>query len=149
MEHRVDDSDGGHDGTGTADHHLQLPRIRADEQRQQRDAQPRRDVPRTIVIAGVLIGSFYLISTIGMQIVMPADEISETSGLMDVLKSVFGSGVLVTLVGIGILYAFFAALIPWTIGANRAAAKPPSKATCRRCSSGSTPSTARRWARPA
>jgi amino acid transporter len=84
---------------------------------------PRRDVPRTIVIAGVLIGSFYLISTIGMQIVMPADEISETSGLMDVLKSVFGSGVLVTLVGIGILYAFFAALIPWTIGANRAAAE--------------------------
>ena len=75
------------------------------------------------MIAGVLIGSFYLISTIGMQIVMPADEISETSGLMDVLKSVFGSGVLVTLVGIGILYAFFAALIPWTIGANRAAAE--------------------------
>lgn len=30
---------------------------------------------------------------------------------------------LVTLVGIGILYAFFAALIPWTIGANRAAAE--------------------------
>lgn len=84
---------------------------------------PRRDVPRTIVIAGVLIGSFYLISTIGMQIVMPAEEISETSGLMDVLTTVFGHGVFTTVVGIGILYAFFAALIPWTIGANRAAAE--------------------------
>ncbi|MCU0296211.1 MAG: APC family permease [Candidatus Nanopelagicales bacterium] len=84
---------------------------------------PRRDVPRTIVIAGVLIGAFYLISTVGMQVVMPAEEISETSGLMDVLTAVFGSGVLITIVGIGILYAFFAALIPWTIGANRAAAE--------------------------
>src|SRR5690606_6336578 len=42
---------------------------------------PRRDVPRTIIIAGVLIGAFYLISTIGMQVVIPAEEISETSGL--------------------------------------------------------------------
>ena len=84
---------------------------------------PRRDVPRTIVIAGVLIGAFYLISTIGMQVVMPAEEISETSGLMDVLQAAFGSGPAITLVGIGILYAFFAALIPWTIGANRAAAE--------------------------
>ena len=84
---------------------------------------PRRDVPRTIVIAGVLIGAFYLISTVGMQVIMPAEEISETSGLMDALRSVFGDNLLVTLVGIGILYAFFAALIPWTIGANRAAAE--------------------------
>ena len=84
---------------------------------------PRRDVPRTIVIAGVLIGAFYLISTIGMQVIVPADEISETSGLLDVLTTVFGAGVFTTVLGIGILYAFFAALIPWTIGANRAAAE--------------------------
>lgn len=84
---------------------------------------PRRDVPRTIVIAGVLIGVFYLISTVGMQVIMPAEEISETRGLMDGLQAVFGENLLVTLVGIGILYAFFAALIPWTIGANRAAAE--------------------------
>ncbi|MCB0898222.1 MAG: APC family permease [Actinobacteria bacterium] len=84
---------------------------------------PRRDVPRTIIIAGVLIGAFYLISTIGMQVVTPAEEISETSGLLDVLTVVFGAGVFTTVVGIGILYAFFAALIPWTIGANRAAAE--------------------------
>ena len=84
---------------------------------------PRRDVPRTIIIAGVLIGAFYLISTIGMQVVIPAEEISETSGLLDVLTAVFGTGVFTTVVGVGILYAFFAALIPWTIGANRAAAE--------------------------
>jgi glutamate:GABA antiporter len=88
---------------------------------------PKRDVPRTIVIAGVLIGVFYLISTVGMQVVLPADQISETSGLMDVLVTAFGTtgvaGIAVKVVGIGILYALFAALIPWTIGANRAAAQ--------------------------
>ena len=58
-----------------------------------------------------------------MQVVIPAEEISETSGLLDVLTAVFGTGVFTTVVGVGILYAFFAALIPWTIGANRAAAE--------------------------
>ena len=84
---------------------------------------PKRDVPRTILIAGVLIGAFYLIATFGMQAILPVDEISETSGLMDALQVAFGDNAFTNVVGIGILYAFFAALIPWTIGANRAAAE--------------------------
>jgi amino acid transporter len=84
---------------------------------------PRRDVPRTIVIAGVLIGAFYLLATFGMQALVPVDEISDTKGLMDALIAVFGDGIVVKAVGVAILYAFFAALIPWTIGANRAAAE--------------------------
>ena len=84
---------------------------------------PKRDVPRTILIAGTLIGAFYLIATLGMQAILPVDEISETSGLMDALIQAFGDNVFVTVLGVGILYAFFAALIPWTIGANRSAAE--------------------------
>ncbi len=83
----------------------------------------RRDVPRSIVVAGLLIGAFYLIATVGMQVILPADQISETSGLMDALTTALGDGPLVTVLGVGILYAFFAALIPWTIGANRSAAE--------------------------
>ena len=88
---------------------------------------PRRDVPRTIAIAGALIGAFYLVATVGMQLILPADEISSTTGLVDALRRGFGdSGVastVVTILGIGALFCFFASLVPWTIGANIAAAE--------------------------
>ncbi|MCV2395714.1 APC family permease [Actinotalea sp. M2MS4P-6] len=88
---------------------------------------PRRDVPRTILIAGALIGGFYLLATVGMQLIYPADEISETTGLLDALQRGFGDStvahVVVTVLGIGALFCFFASLVPWTIGANLAAAE--------------------------
>jgi amino acid transporter len=88
---------------------------------------PQRDVPRTIGIAGLLIGGFYLIATVGMQVIIPAEEISETTGLLDGLSLGFGdssvANAAVTVLGIGVLFAFFASLTPWTIGANIAAAE--------------------------
>ncbi|HEY0189199.1 MAG TPA: APC family permease [Cellulomonas sp.] len=88
---------------------------------------PRRDVPRTIAIAGALIGGFYLIATVGMQLILPADQISETTGLLDALRLGLGDStaaqVLVTVLGVGALFCFFACLVPWTIGANIAAAE--------------------------
>lgn len=88
---------------------------------------PKRDVPRTILIAGLLIGGFYLVATIGMQLIIPADELSETTGLLDALQLGLGDSAIaravVTALGIGALFCFFASLIPWTIGANLAAAE--------------------------
>ncbi len=88
---------------------------------------PKRDVPRTILIAGLLIGGFYLIATVAMQVIVPADQISETTGLIDALRLGFGESpiarVAVSVLGIGSLYCFFASLIPWTIGANLAASE--------------------------
>ena len=88
---------------------------------------PRRDVPRTVLFAGLLIGVFYLVATFGMLTIQPVDDISTTSGIMDALQAAFGANPFTDLVGVGILYAFFAALIPWTIGANRAAAEAASR----------------------
>ncbi|MCG2800762.1 MAG: APC family permease, partial [Cellulomonas sp.] len=88
---------------------------------------PKRDVPRTIAVAGALIGGFYLIATVGMQLILPADEISKTTGLIDALQRGLGESVIahviVTALGIGALFCFFACLVPWTIGANLAAAE--------------------------
>ena len=90
-------------------------------------ANPQRDVPKTIAIAGVLIGGFYLVGTIGMQLIFPADETSQTTGLIDALRRGFGdsavAAAVVTILGIGALFCFFASLVPWTIGANIAAAE--------------------------
>lgn len=88
---------------------------------------PKRDVPKAIAIAGIMIGGFYLIATAGIQLIIPADQISETTGLMDALRIGFGDSafahILVTALGVGSLFCFFACLIPWTIGANIAASE--------------------------
>jgi amino acid transporter len=90
-----------------------------------RDA--RRDVPRSILTAGLLIGSFYLIATIGMLLIVPVTGFGRVGGLYRALEVGIGSTglahVAVVLLGIGALYCFFAALVPWTIGANRSAAE--------------------------
>jgi amino acid transporter len=92
---------------------------------------PKRDVPRTILIAGLLIGVLYLVSTVGMLLLRPLGSITTTSGLYDAIKTGLGSSVVgkavAFILGLGTLYCFFALLIPWTIGANRAAAESAQK----------------------
>jgi amino acid transporter len=88
---------------------------------------PKRDVPRTILTAGLLIGVLYLASTVGMLLLRPLSSIQATTGLYSALKVGLGSAGLghavAFVLGLGALYCFFALLIPWTIGANRGAAE--------------------------
>ncbi|MCZ3389212.1 MAG: APC family permease [Actinomycetia bacterium] len=88
---------------------------------------PKKDVPRSIFTAGVLIAVFYLVAIVGTLLLLPTDGFNRTNGLFRVLESGIGSsgiaGAVVVAISIGALYCFFAALVPWTIGANRAAAE--------------------------
>jgi amino acid transporter len=88
---------------------------------------PQRDVPRSIFTSGALIAVFYLIATIGMLLLVATDAFNRTNGLFRAFEVGIGdSGIAaaaVVLLGIGALYCFFAALVPWTIGATRAAAE--------------------------
>lgn len=88
---------------------------------------PKRDVPRSILVAAILIGAFYLLATVAMQVIQSPDDISETTGLIDSLQLAFGNStfatVFIIILSVGALYCFFACLIPWTIGANLAASE--------------------------
>jgi amino acid transporter len=88
---------------------------------------PQRDVPRSIFAAGLMIGVFYLIATVGMLLLQPTSDFNRTNGLFRALETGIGStgvaSIAVGVLSIGALYCFFAALVPWTIGANRAAAE--------------------------
>jgi amino acid transporter len=88
---------------------------------------PQRDVPRAIIISGVLIAVFYLLATIGMLVALPVDQIGLIEGLLDSLHKLFDGyawgGAFVMMLGIGALFTFLANMVTWTIGANRSAAE--------------------------
>jgi len=94
---------------------------------------PGRDIPRSIITSGALIAFFYLFATVGMLLALPLDQLGLVSGIVDTLKAVLGSStvatVLVTILGVGALYTFFANMVTWTMGANRTAAQAAEEGT--------------------
>jgi amino acid transporter len=88
---------------------------------------PQRDVPRAIIVSGVLIAAFYLLATVGMLIALPVDQIGLIEGLLDSLHKLFDGhawgAAFVTTLGIGALFTFLANMVTWSIGANRSASE--------------------------
>jgi amino acid transporter len=88
---------------------------------------PARDVPRSILISGVIILVLYLLGTIAVLAAIPAGDINLVEGLVDTLELFFGDTAagetFVLLLGIGALYTFFSNGVTWALGCNRAAAE--------------------------
>lgn len=86
---------------------------------------PARDVPRAVVFSGLAIALFYLLATFGILAVLPQDEIGLVEGLLDTAAKMFGDSAagkaVVTAIGIGALFTFFANMVTWSLGANRTA----------------------------
>jgi len=88
---------------------------------------PGRDIPRAIIISGVLIAVFYLLGTIGMLMALPLENLNLVEGIIDTLRVLLGEsgvgGAIVTILGIGALFSLLANMVTWTMGANRTAAE--------------------------
>ena len=88
---------------------------------------PARDVPRAILISGVIILVLYLLGTIAVLAAIPAGDINLVEGLIDTLYLFFGGSpagnFLVVTLGVGALYTFFSNGVTWALGCNRAAAE--------------------------
>ncbi len=88
---------------------------------------PARDVPRSVLISGVIIIVLYLLGTMAVLAAIPAGDINLVEGLVDTLKLFFGGSqageLLVLALGIGALYTFFSNGVTWALGCNRAAAE--------------------------
>jgi glutamate:GABA antiporter len=85
------------------------------------------DVPKSILISGLLISFFYIFSTIGILLALPAKDISLIGGLIDTFRRLFGNATagttVVTILASMALYTLLANMVTWTIGANRSAAE--------------------------
>jgi glutamate:GABA antiporter len=88
---------------------------------------PRRDVPRVILLSGAIIAVVYALGAFGILLAVPLAKLSIVTGTWDALAILgrqFGragdTGVL--LLGLGFLYACIANIVTWSLGANRVAA---------------------------
>lgn len=88
---------------------------------------PARDVPRSILISGLIIIVLYTLATVAVLAAIPAGEVDLVEGLMDTLNLFFGQSevgqLFVLVLGVGALYTFFSNGVTWALGCNRAAAE--------------------------
>ena len=88
---------------------------------------PARNVPRSILMSGVIIIAFYTLGTFAILAAIPAGDINLVEGLIDTLRILLGDtdlGVtLATLLGIGALYTFISNGTTWSIGCCRTMAE--------------------------
>lgn len=88
---------------------------------------PGRDIPKAIIESGIMIAAFYLLGTLGILLALPVEQIGLIDGFIDTLRLFLGEGtygkLLVLILGVGILYTFFANVVTWNMGANRTAAE--------------------------
>lgn len=91
---------------------------------------PARDVPRAVLISGLLTVLLYTLGTVAILAALPAAQINLVEGLVDTLRLFFAGPfeeLLVVSLGLSVLFAVFASGATWAIGVNRAAAEAGSE----------------------
>ena len=85
---------------------------------------PRRQIPVSIILGGIVIAAIYLFSAFGIGAAVPVDEISPDSGLIDALVAITGrtGGWFISLAAILFLVTLFGNMISWSMGVNSTAA---------------------------
>ena len=88
---------------------------------------PQRDVPRVILLSGVVIAAVYTLGVLGILLAVPLGQLSMVTGTWDALEALgreWGPSAngFVLLLGVGFLYACVANIVTWSLGVNRVAA---------------------------
>lgn len=87
---------------------------------------PKKEIPKAIIIGGILIAIFYLLPSFGIGVAIPVNELSADSGLLDSygqLMSIagFAAGAvnaITVIVGGLFIYTLIANIASWNFGVN-------------------------------
>ena len=83
---------------------------------------PKRDMPKAMIISTIVAMVLYLLCTIAVEIILPVDSIDTTTGLIDAITVVFGASRFVIIaIGVVLALVFLSNAFSWTLGANKAA----------------------------
>lgn len=81
---------------------------------------PKKQIPKAIILGGVLIMFFYTLSAFGIGVAVPVEELSLSNGLLDSYALLLGDGhpVFFMIIGVMFVLTLFANLISWSLGIN-------------------------------
>ncbi len=84
---------------------------------------PKREIPRAIILGGVIIAFFYLLAAFGIGVAVPTEELSASGGILDSFRLLLGENLSFLLIPIGVifLYTLAANLLSWSLGVNNVA----------------------------
>jgi amino acid transporter len=85
---------------------------------------PKRDVPKMIILAGVAILGVYMFATFGILASIKTEDVSIVTGIVDALRLSFdevlgGATWLFNITVVALLFTFFGNMVTWSIGANQ------------------------------
>ena len=86
-------------------------------------SNPKREIPRAIILGGAIIAFFYLLAAFGIGVAVPTEELSASGGILDSFRLLLGENLTFLLIPIGIifLYTLVANLLSWSLGVNNVA----------------------------
>ena len=83
---------------------------------------PQKEIPKALLMAGILIVTFYLFASFGIGVAIPREELSTYGGLLDSFQFFFVNmglpGILIPIIALMFLYSLFANPIVWALGVN-------------------------------
>lgn len=80
---------------------------------------PKRQIPRAIIVGGIAIAVVYLISSFGIGAAIPASELSLDSGIIDAVSIMAGEGsIILIIVAVIFLITLFGNIVSWSYGVN-------------------------------
>ena len=84
---------------------------------------PKKQIPQSIIVAGLVIAAIYIFSAFGIGVSIPTDKISTSSGMMDSFKLLTGStgGWFIMTMAFLFLLTLFGNMISWSLGVNNTA----------------------------
>lgn len=81
---------------------------------------PSRDIPKAIIIGGILIAGFYLLTAFGISVAIPREDLTTSNGLIEsfIMLTGQGAGIILLIFGLVFLYTIVANPISWSLGVN-------------------------------
>ncbi len=85
---------------------------------------PKKQIPKAVVLGGLLIALLYMFSSLGIGAAIPADEIASDTGVVDAFVAMLGAsgGPMIAIVALAFLFTLFGNMISWSMGVNNVVA---------------------------
>ncbi len=80
----------------------------------------KKEIPRAIILSGILITAFYLFASFGIGVAIPTAELSKASGFIDSLRILLSSpnGIFLITCGMLFLFTLVTNMMSWSLGVN-------------------------------